>query len=99
MASADEIRKVLWNEEFANTTHLLEQYKIYVEMADRISHRRAVANTFFLTFNTAVVGALAGFYREEPHGAMVAIYAAAAAVCDDTVLKDTSAGIISISIK
>ena len=32
---------------------LLEQYKIYVEMADRISARRGLANTFFLTLNTA----------------------------------------------
>jgi hypothetical protein len=28
---------------------LLEQHKIYVEMADRISQRRGIANTFFLT--------------------------------------------------
>jgi len=27
--------------------HLLEQYKIYVEMADRISARRNLANVFF----------------------------------------------------
>jgi hypothetical protein len=33
---------------------VLEQYKTYVEMADRISGRRALANTFFLTLNTAV---------------------------------------------
>ncbi len=32
---------------------LLEQYKLYVEMADRVSARRALANTFFLTLNTA----------------------------------------------
>lgn len=47
---------------------LLEQYKIYVEMADRISARRGAANTFFLTFNSAVftlIGALWGSSR--PH--------------------------------
>ncbi len=40
--------------------HLLEQYKIYVEMADRISARRQSANSFFLSLNTAVI-ALVGY--------------------------------------
>ncbi len=35
--------------------HLLDQYKVYLEMADRISHRRQVANTFILSINTAIV--------------------------------------------
>ena len=35
--------------------HLLEQYKLYVEMADRISARRQTANSFFLSINTAIV--------------------------------------------
>jgi hypothetical protein len=35
-----------------------EIYKIAVEMADRISARRGVANSFFLTINTAVIGIL-----------------------------------------
>jgi hypothetical protein len=35
---------------------LLEQYKLYVEMADRISARRGQANSYFLTLNTALVG-------------------------------------------
>lgn len=33
---------------------ILEQYKIYVEMADRVTSRRALHNTFFLTVNTAI---------------------------------------------
>jgi hypothetical protein len=33
---------------------LIEQYKIYVEMADRISARRAGTNTFFITINTGI---------------------------------------------
>ena len=36
---------------------VLEQYRIYVEMADRASGRRALTNTFFLTLNTAVFAA------------------------------------------
>jgi hypothetical protein len=35
-----------------------EIYKIAVEMADRISGRRGLANSFFLTINTAVLGIL-----------------------------------------
>lgn len=35
--------------------HLLEQYKLYVEMADRISSRRQSANSFFLSVNTAII--------------------------------------------
>lgn len=38
--------------------HLLEQYKTYVELTDKISERRQTANTFFLTINTALVTAL-----------------------------------------
>ncbi|MEU3184787.1 hypothetical protein ABZ707_11360 [Streptomyces sp. NPDC006923] len=60
----------LWNIEIGpaddidedTRTVLLEQYKLYVEMADRISARRAAANTFFLTLNTGIftlAGALA----------------------------------------
>jgi hypothetical protein len=33
---------------------VLEQYKLYVEMADRVSARRGLTNTFFLTLNTAI---------------------------------------------
>ncbi len=40
--------------------HLLEQYKLYVEMADRISSRRQIANSFFLSINTAIV-AIVGY--------------------------------------
>ena len=35
--------------------HLIEQYKIYVEMADRISQRRMMVNTFFITLNTTII--------------------------------------------
>ena len=42
--------------------HLFEQYKLYVEMADRISSRRQSANSFFLTVNTAVI-AIIGYVQ------------------------------------
>lgn len=38
--------------------HLLEQYKLYVEMADRISSRRGTANNFLLSVNALL---LSGF--------------------------------------
>jgi hypothetical protein len=42
---------------------LLEQYKLYVEMADRISARRGLTNSFFLTLNTSIVGLFAAFKK------------------------------------
>jgi hypothetical protein len=38
--------------------HLLQQYLLYVQMADKISERRSLANTFFLTANTAILSTL-----------------------------------------
>lgn len=43
--------------------HLLDTYRIYVEMADRISSRRESTNSFFLTVNTAILGLL-GFLAQ-----------------------------------
>ncbi len=34
---------------------LFEQYKLYVEMADRVSERRSTANNFFLAANTLLI--------------------------------------------
>jgi len=55
----------LWNEEqdnFSNEQYyalLIEQYKIYVEMADRASFRRVSINLFFLITNIMIVGIMA----------------------------------------
>jgi hypothetical protein len=35
--------------------HLFEEYKLYVELTDRISSRRMLANSFFLALQTALV--------------------------------------------
>lgn len=40
---------------------LMEQYKLYIEIMDRVSERRHNANSFFLTINTALVSALTAF--------------------------------------
>lgn len=37
---------------------VLEQYRLCVEMADRVSARRNLANTFFLSLNTALAATL-----------------------------------------
>jgi hypothetical protein len=44
--------------------HLMEQYKLYVEMADKISERRNLTNGFFLTLNTLFITIL-GFLFEK----------------------------------
>jgi|JRYD01.1.fsa_nt_gb hypothetical protein len=44
--------------------HALREYELYVEMADRVSSRRMLANSFFVGMNTAVVGALAVALKE-----------------------------------
>jgi hypothetical protein len=54
-----------------DTDVILELYKTAVEMADRVSARRAGANTFFLTVNTAlaaVVGIVSSARKPPPHG-------------------------------
>lgn len=38
--------------------HVLEQYKLYVNMADEISKRRHNASAFFLSINTAIIAFL-----------------------------------------
>lgn len=40
--------------------HVLEMYKLYIEMADKIGERRQSGNSFFLTLNSAIV-ALVGY--------------------------------------
>jgi hypothetical protein len=50
---------------------ILELYKTAVEMADRTSARRAGANSFFLTLNTALaalVGIVSSARKPLPHG-------------------------------
>lgn len=39
--------------------HVLQMYKTYIDMADRISERREKANSFFLAVNTAMIALLA----------------------------------------
>ena len=74
-----ELPDQLWNDDtvintrYGNDTKLvqaaiLDQYKLYVEMADRISQRRGLTNTFFLTINTAVFTLIGVFLNIKPVG-------------------------------
>lgn len=56
------IANSLWKitkEEYGDdyNAHLLEQYKNYLGLADKISERRSGANTFFLAVNTGLISA------------------------------------------
>lgn len=42
--------------------HTIEQYKLFVELMDRVTQRRLNTNTFFLTANTALIAALSGLF-------------------------------------
>lgn len=59
----NEILSELFNEEtqVPANDQLFSQYKLYVEMADKISSRRAIANAFFLTVNAILVGSMGIF--------------------------------------
>ena len=66
MSSANKVKvDNLWNEEqdnFSNEQYynlLIEQYKIYVEILDRVSFRRISINLFFLIINISIVGVMA----------------------------------------
>lgn len=64
--------------------HLLEQYKLYVEMADHVSARRTTANTFFLTASTiflSIIGLFIGtFTTTNPHEVITAFAVTGASV-------------------
>jgi len=77
-ARRDDITPFLWNDDTAVKARyqqdekyqaaVMEQYKLYVEMADRISIRRGLANTFFLTLNSAILTLIAVFWKDRPEG-------------------------------
>lgn len=44
-------------------THLFEQYKLYVESAEKVSDRRQNANNYFLTINTALISLIGASFQ------------------------------------
>jgi hypothetical protein len=75
-AQPSDVRDSLWSDSDATPPRagdgksydaaLLDQYRLYVEMADRVSSRRGLANTFFLTLNTAVFTAIGVLWKDKP---------------------------------
>lgn len=60
-----DVSEELWNDDDTDNLNnemyhqlLIEQYKVYVEMYDRITARRSLANTFFLTLHAILISAL-----------------------------------------
>jgi hypothetical protein len=48
------------------SSQLLEQYKLYVELTDRVSQRRLTINTLFLSVKTLIVGFIGLMYPKNP---------------------------------
>ncbi|MFD9634736.1 RipA family octameric membrane protein [Streptomyces violascens] len=73
-----EISEALWNEDVTESDYgvekatyhaaVFEQYKLCVEMADRVSARRNLANTFFLTLHSGLVAFLGAWLSQSQHG-------------------------------
>lgn len=56
--SSEKCKLVNFTEEIYGNlfkTHLIDQYRLYIEMMDRISQRRMSANTFFITTNSLII--------------------------------------------
>lgn len=81
-ATPDEVEGNLWNDAVSAADYneagrekyqlaILEQYKLYVEMTDRISARRGLANTYFLTLNSAALTLVGVFWKDKPTGSPV----------------------------
>ncbi len=60
-------------------SHLLDQYKLYVEMADRISQRRTTANSYFLSVNSAIL-AFVGYLTSKDSTELLWLLAVAGSV-------------------
>ena len=92
----EQIEKGLWNESVGPGDYgaadekyrgaIMDQYRLYVEMADRVSARRGLTNTFFLTLNSLILTAVGIFWGSEqspsvPAEAIWVLLAAALAQC------------------
>ena len=79
-ASPSDVTAALWNAAVTSESYaadaekyqsaILEQYKLCVEMADRISARRALANAFFLTLNSAALTTIGAFWKDGPRASV-----------------------------
>ncbi|MBL7622670.1 hypothetical protein I7331_26155 [Frankia sp. AgB1.8] len=75
-ADFDSVRNSLWTAGVDSSSFggddvkyretILAQYNVCLEMADRISARRGLANTFYLTLNTAIFALIGGAWKNLP---------------------------------
>jgi hypothetical protein len=61
--------------------HILEMYKLYVEMADNISERRQTANSFFLTLHSAIVAFIGYGNLVQSSSPLIGIFSVPIALC------------------
>jgi hypothetical protein len=85
----EEIEKVLFISESAKygdkyIEHLLDQYKIYINAAEKISDRRQKTNEFFLGLNTALV-ALLGFIATKTNQSEIGLMLGISAIAGITI--------------
>lgn len=74
-SSFHDVRDTLWSSGYRLADHgverysiaLLEQYKIYVETADRLGARRGLTNITFLTLNSIIITAIGVYSLSRPH--------------------------------
>jgi hypothetical protein len=86
---AEDIEKQLFVSESAKygdkyIEHLLEQYKIYISSAEKISDRRQKTNEFFLALNTGLV-ALLGFVATKTNQGEVSTLLALSSIAGGTM--------------
>jgi|688.fasta_scaffold639984_1 hypothetical protein len=65
----ESMRRIRWpdgDSHFDHSKIALEQYKLYVEMSDRISARRMIANSFFLAVQTAIIAGVFASGKIDP---------------------------------
>ena len=60
---------------------LFKMYSLLVEMADRVSQRRQAANSFYLSVNTALIGASAFLSSATPNRVLWVLGFAGVAIC------------------
>ena len=51
----------LFNKEFKNRDELFQQYRLFIDSAEKISERRSHLNSFFITLHSLFVSGLSFF--------------------------------------
>jgi hypothetical protein len=73
----DQIKDNLFNRKYKSTKYssdLMEQYKLYLNSAEKISDRRQKTNEFFLGLNTALLAFLGFIYGKIDNYSLITIF-------------------------